>query len=142
MKGFPNTLATKADLLNCLALVQATPPAFPASDLAAAIEQIEAGAWLHCPIVDRGEKTVTVMYCAEAKEGQITGNGPRITSVSHEQAEDAEQGDTPEKTVLTLSSPITAGEAELLIPAPYTTAQRMGVTQAELDSIKGVLNSL
>ena len=44
MKGFPKTIATKADLLNCLAMAQATPPAFPVSELAAAIEQIEAGA--------------------------------------------------------------------------------------------------
>ena len=41
MKGFPKTIATKADLLNCLAMAQATPPAFPVSELAAAIERHE-----------------------------------------------------------------------------------------------------
>ena len=142
MKGFPHTLATKADILNCLALAQATPPEFPASDLAAAIEQIEAGAWLHCPVIAADGKTVTVMYCGEAKAGQTTGNGPKITAVEHKRAEDATEDDAPEKSVITLSAALADGVADLLIPAPVSTAQRMGITEAELKNIKGVLNSL
>lgn len=89
MKGFPKTIATKADLLNCLAMAQATPPAFPVSELAAAIEQIEAGAYLHCPILGVDGTTVTIGYCAEAAAGQTTGNGAKITAVEHIEEDDA-----------------------------------------------------
>lgn len=142
MKGFPKTIATKADLLNCLAMAQATPPEFSASELAAAIEQIEAGAYLHCPILSADGTTVTIGYCAEAAAGQTTGNGAKITAVEHIEEEDATGAKQLTKSVVTLSKALPTDTEALLIPAPVSTAERMGLTAAELKNIKGVVMSL
>lgn len=142
MKGFPKTIATKADLLNCLAMAQATPPAFPVSELAAAIEQIEAGAYLHCPILGVDGTTVTIGYCAEAAAGHTTGNGAKITAVEHIEEDDATGTKQLTKTAVTLAKALPSDTETLLIPAPSTAAQRMGLTAAELKNIKGVVMSL
>lgn len=142
MKGFPKTIATKADLLNCLAMAQATPPAFPADKLIAAIEQIEAGAYLHCPILAVDGATVTIGYCAEAAAGQTTGNGEKITAVENIEEEDTAGAKQLKKTAVTLAKSLPSDADALLIPAPVSTAERMGLTAAELKSIKGVVMSL
>lgn len=77
-------------------------------------------------------------YCPEAAAGQtVTTSGAKIVSVNHTKDEKGE----PDETIVELSK--TPGNvSELLIPAPVTAAARMGLSDADLEAIKGVVNAL
>ena len=67
----------------------------------------------------------------------MTASGAKIASVNHTKDEKGE----PDETIVELSK--TPGDvAELLIPAPVTAAARMGLSVADLEAIKGVVNAL
>ena len=132
MKGYPKTLQTKADLLHLIALAQTPDSGITKAEIEDSLARIDYGANLHVPIKSADGKSCVLPYCPEAAAGQtVTTSGAKIISVNH----------TKDETIVELSK--TPGNvSELLIPAPVTAAARMGLSDADLEAIKGVVNAL
>lgn len=147
MVGFPKNIKTKADLVNTFKL--AKKGKLKKEDWLAAVEKLEGQNWIMCPVLSMSEdrKTVTLNFCNEAAEGQKVLNGnirPTINAVAVEvepQTEDeVAAGKTEIKhTVLTLSRALTMGTEEIGIPAAVTYYERLGITEAEVEAMKGEL---
>lgn len=147
MVGFPKNIKTKADLVNTYKLV--LKGKLKKEDWLAAVEKLEGQNWITCPILSMSEdrKTVTLNFCNEAAEGQKILNGsitPTINSISTEVEEQTEEekaaGKTEVKhTVLTLSRALLVGTVEIGIPAAVTYYDRLGITEAEVEEMKGAL---
>lgn len=138
MKGYPKTLQTKEDLLNLIALARTPDSGITKAEIEDSLTRIDHGANLHVPIKSADGKSCVLPYCPEATAGQtVTTSGAKIVSVNHTKDEKGE----PDETIVELSK--TPGDvAELLIPAPVTAAARMGLSAADLEAIKGVVNAL
>lgn len=165
MIGFPKTIKTKADLVNTHKLVKLG--RLEKGDWMAAVAALENQNWIMCPVVEMSldRKTVTVMQCAEAAEGQKVKNGsvfPTIltvktvevdkTTTEDENAENgaqraeegadnnaaqaAGQGQTVTHTILTLSKALLKDTAEIGIQAPVTFYERLGITEEEVEALK------
>ena len=136
MVGFPKNIKTKADLVNTYKLV-----------LKGKLKKGQN--WITCPVLSMSEdrKNVTLNFCNEAAEGQKILNGsitPTINSISTEVEEQTEEekaaGKTEVKhTVLTLSRALLVGTVEIGIPAAVTYYDRLGITEAEVEEMKGAL---
>lgn len=147
MVGFPKNIKTKADLVNTYKLV--LKGKLKKEDWLAAVEKLEGQNWITCPVISMSEdrKTVTLNFCNEAAEGQKILNGsitPTINSISTEVEEQTEEekaaGKTEVKhTVLTLSRALLVGTVEIGIPAAVTYYDRLGITEAEVEEMKGAL---
>ena len=147
MVGFPKNIKTKADLVNTYKLV--LKGKLKKEDGLAAVEKLEGQNWITCPVLSMSEdrKTVTLNFCNEAAEGQKILNGsitPTINSISTEVEEQTEEekaaGKTEVKhTVLTLSRALLVGTVEIGIPAAVTYYDRLGITEAEVEEMKGAL---
>ncbi len=147
MVGFPKNIKTKADLVNTYKLV--LKGKLKKEDWLAAVEKLEGQNWITCPVLSMSEdrKTVTLNFCNEAAEGQKILNGsitPTINSISTEVEEQTEEekaaGKTEVKhTVLTLSRALLVGTVEIGIPAAVTYYDRLGITEAEVEEMKGAL---
>lgn len=147
MVGFPKNIKTKADLVNTYKLV--LKGKLKKEDWLAAVEKLEGQNWITCPVISMSEdrKTVTLNFCNEAVEGQKILNGsitPKINSISTEVEEQTEEekaaGKTEVKhTVLTLSRALLVGTVEIGIPAAVTYYDRLGITEAEVEEMKGAL---
>lgn len=147
MVGFPKNIKTKADLVNTYKLV--LKGKLKKEDWLAAVEKLEGQNWITCPVLSMSEdrKTVTLNFCNEAAEGQKILNGsitPTINSISTEVEEQTEEekaaGKTEVKhTVLTLSRALLVGTVEIGIPAAITYYDRLGITEAEVEEMKGAL---
>ena len=147
MVGFPKNIKTKADLVNTYKLV--LKGKLKKEDWLAAVEKLEGQNWIACPVLSMSEdrKTVTLNFCNEAAEGQKILNGsitPTINSISTEVEEQTEEekaaGKTEVKhTVLTLSRALLVGTVEIGIPAAVTYYDRLGITEAEVEEMKGAL---
>lgn len=138
MKGYPKTLQTKEDFLHLIALAQTPDSGITKAEIEESLSRIDYGANLHVPIKSADGKSCVLPYCPEAAVGQtVTTSGAKIVSVNHTKDEKGE----PDETIVELSK--TPGDvAELLIPAPVTAAARMGLSAADLEAIKGVVNAL
>lgn len=138
MKGYPKTLQTKEDLLHLIALAQTPDSGITKAEIEDSLARIDYGANLHVPIKSADGKSCVLLYCPEAAAGQtVTTSGAKIVSVNHTKDEKGE----PDETIVELSK--TPGNvSELLIPAPVTAAARMGLSDADLEAIKGVVNAL
>ena len=138
MKGYPKTLQTKADLLHLIALAQTPDSEITKAEIEDSLARIDYGANLHIPIKSADGKSCVLPYCPETTAGQtVTTSGAKIVSVNHTKDEKGE----PDETIVELSK--TPGNvSELLIPAPVTAAARMGLSDADLEAIKGVVNAL
>lgn len=147
MVGFPKNIKTKADLVNTYKLV--LKGKLKKEDWLAAVEKLEGQNWITCPVLSMSEdrKTVILNFCNEAAEGQKILNGsitPTINSISTEVEEQTEEekvaGKTEVKhTVLTLSRALLVGTVEIGIPAAVTYYDRLGITEAEVEEMKGAL---
>lgn len=147
MVGFPKNIKTKADLVNTYKLV--LKGKLKKEDWLAAVEKLEGQNWITCPVLSMSEdrKTVTLNFCNEAAEGQKILNGsitPTINSISTEVEEQTEEekaaGKTEVKhTVLALSRALLVGTVEIGIPAAVTYYDRLGITEAEVEEMKGAL---
>lgn len=147
MVGFPKNIKTKADLVNTYKLV--LKGKLKKEDWLAAVEKLEGQNWITCPVLFMSEdrKTATLNFCNEAAEGQKILNGsitPTINSISTEVKEQTEEekaaGKTEVKhTVLTLSRALLVGTVEIGIPAAVTYYDRLGITEAEVEEMKGAL---
>lgn len=141
MKGFPKTLKTKEDYYNCLAMVAGGE--LPAAELLEKIESLEKQRYIQCAIVGVAEekKAATIYYCDEAtvnmkfKAGDVTGT---ITAVTHVQSDEAKAKgeETNDRTVLTLSKNITAGNTVIALEKD---AKAAGMTTDDINALKGVL---
>ena len=148
MVGFPKNIKTKADLVNTYKLV--LKGKLKKEDWLAAVEKLEGQNWITCPVISMSEdrKTVTLNFCNEAVEGQKILNGsitPTINSISTEVEEQTEEekaaGKTEVKhTVLTLSRALLVGTVEIGIPAAVTYYDRLGITEVEVEEMKGALS--
>lgn len=147
MVGFPKNIKTKTDLVNTYKLV--LKGKLKKEDWLAAVEKLEGQNWITCPVLSMSEdrKTATLNFCNEAAEGQKILNGsitPTINSISTEVEEQTEEekaaGKTEVKhTVLTLSRALLVGTVEIGIPAAVTYYDRLGITEAEVEEMKGAL---
>lgn len=147
MVGFPKNIKTKADLVNTYKLV--LKGKLKKEDWLAAVEKLEGQNWITCPVLSMSEdrKTVTLNFCNEAAEGQKILNGsitPTINGISTEVEEQTEEevaaGKTEVKhTVLTLSRALLVGTVEIGIPAAVTYYDRLGITETEVEEMKGAL---
>lgn len=157
MKGFPKVIKTKSDLVNTFKLVQKK--RLKKEDWLAAVEKLENQNWIMCPVVELPEdrKTVKIMFCAEVAAGQKIKNGavyPTVQAVEMVEVEKdtteaenaategnkaAGQGNTISFTVLTLSKAVNIGTVTIGIPAAVTFYDRMGITEEEVEEMKGAL---
>lgn len=157
MKGFPKVIKTKSDLVNTFKLVQKK--RLKKEDWLAAVEKLENQNWIMCPVIELSEdrKTVKIMFCAEVAAGQKIKNGavyPTVQAVEMVEVEKdtteaenaategnkaAGQGNTISFTVLTLSKAVNIGTVTIGIPAAVTFYDRMGITEEEVEEMKGAL---
>lgn len=157
MKGFPKVIKTKSDLVNTFKLVQKK--RLKKEDWLAAVEKLENQNWIMCPVIELSEdrKTVKIMFCAEVAAGQKIKNGavyPTVQAVETVEVEKAAtegqeaategntaagQGNTISFTVLTLSKAVNIGTVTIGIPAAVTFYDRMGITEEEVEEMKGAL---
>ena len=157
MKGFPKVIKTKSDLVNTFKLVQKK--RLKKEDWLAAVEKLENQNWIMCPVIELSEdrKTVKIMFCAEVAAGQKIKNGavyPTVQAVETVEVENAAtegqeaategntaagQGNTISFTVLTLSKAVNIGTVTIGIPAAVTFYDRMGITEEEVEEMKGAL---
>lgn len=151
MKGFPKVIKTKSDLVNTFKLVQKK--RLKKEDWLAAVEKLENQNWIMCPVIELSEdrKTVKIMFCAEVAAGQKIKNGavyPTVQDVETVEVEKdtategntaAGQGNTIYFTVLTLSKAVNIGTVSIGIPAAVTFYDRMGITEEEVEEMKGAL---
>lgn len=164
MVGFPKVIKTKADLVNTFKLVKKG--RLKAEDWLAAVEKLENQNFIFCPILEKTEdrKAVTLMFVNEVTEGDKVKAGnvtATVKSVEHievEKAAEADQGaaeaaegkaaaDTEtttnnnqtKHTILTLSKAIAADADTIGIPAAVTFYDRLGITEEEVEQMKGEL---
>lgn len=162
MKGFPKVIKTRSDLVNTHKLVMRG--SLKKEDWLAAVEKLENQNWITCPVMELSEdrKTVTVMYCAEVAEGQKIKNGavyPTVAAIktvevdkdTNEPVEAVAEGQEAATdpavgqntnityTILTLSKALNLGTTDIGIPAAVTYYDRLGITEEEVEAMKGEL---
>lgn len=161
MVGFPKVIKTKADLVNTFKLVKKG--RLKAADWLAAVEKLENQNYIFCPILEKTEdrKGVTLMFVNEVAEGDKVKAGnltATVNSVEHidvdtaaaqEETEAAAGADTGAETaannnqtrhtVLTLSRAIAADAETIGVPAAVTFYERLGITEEEVEAMKGEL---
>lgn len=155
MKGFPKVIKTKSDLVNTFKLVKRG--SLEKEDWLAAVEKLENQNWIMCPVIELSEdrKTVTIMYCAEVATSQKIKNGavyPTVQGVEtvhinkdtgevQTAAEGQETGQNNDivHTILSLSKAVNTGTTEIGVPAAVTFYDRLGITEEEVEAMKGEL---
>lgn len=163
MVGFPKVIKTKADLVNTFKLVKKG--RLKAADWLVAVEKLENQNFIFCPILEKTEdrKTVTLMFVNEVEEGDKVKAGnltATVNSVEHIEIDNAavvpedadpvavtedaaEENSTnsnqTKHTILTLSRAIAADTETIGIPAAVTFYDRLGITEVEVEAMKGEL---
>ena len=164
MVGFPKVIKTKADLVNTYKLVKKG--RLKKEDWMAAVEKLENQNFIFCPILGKTEdrKGVTLMFVNEVAEGDKVKAGnvtATVKSVEHIEVEKAAEADQEaaeaaegtaaadtetttnnnqtKHTILTLSKAIAADAATIGIPAEVTFYDRLGITEEEVEQMKGEL---
>ena len=157
MVGFPKVIKTKADLVNTYKLVKKG--RLKKEDWLAAVEKLENQNFIFCPILEKTEdrKGVTFMFVNEVTEGDkvkagnVTATVKTVEHIEVEKAAEADQeaaaADTEtttnnnqtKHTILTLSKAIAADAATIGIPAEVTFYDRLGITEEEVEQMKGEL---
>lgn len=150
MRNMPKVIGTGKDIYNLLGMVQAGKLA--AGELREAIQGIEEEKYIFSPVIDISEdkRYVTTNYLAEAQKGAkvlCEGKVYTIKSVEHitEEAAVAGEGETEteqredKKTVIGVNADLKEAAEKVGVENPVSVLERIGITQEELDSIKGVL---
>lgn len=164
MVGFPKVIKTKADLVNTYKLVKKG--RLKKEDWLAAVEKLENQNFIFCPILEKTEdrKGVTLMFVNEVTEGDkvkagnVTATVKTVEHIEVEKAAEADQEKAAEAdqeaaadaetttnnnqtkhTILTLSKAIAADAATIGIPAEVTFYDRLGITEEEVEQMKGEL---
>lgn len=157
MVGFPKVIKTKADLVNTYKLVKKG--RLKKEDWLAAVEKLENQNFIFCPILEKTEdrKGVTLMFVNEVTEGDkvkagnVTATVKTVEHIGVEKAAEADQeaaaadaetttnNNQTKHTILTLSKAIAADAATIGIPAEVTFYDRLGITEEEVEQMKGEL---
>lgn len=142
MKGFPKTIKTREDLYNCYRLVKEG--TLEKEDLLAEIEAIETRNYIYCPVlaVDDTKKVFTIRYCAEATAGQKIKNGKtlyNVAAVEHVVDRHGAGNMTPVTTIITTTTKVASPAEKIGIPGPSSVYDELGVTEAEIETMKGGL---
>lgn len=156
MVGFPKVIKTKADLVNTYKLVKKG--RLKKEDWLAAVEKLENQNFIFCPILEKTEdrKGITLMFVNEVTEGDkvkagnVTATVKTVEHIEVEKAAEADQeaaadaetttnNNQTKHTILTLSKAIAADAATIGIPAEVTFYDRLGITEEEVEQMKGEL---
>ena len=149
MRNMPKVIGTGKDIYNLLGMVQAGK--LEAAELREAINGIEEVKYIFVPIIAISEdkRYVTTNYLAEAAKGAkvvCEGKEYTIKSVEHitiEPAAAAEEEaiETKEEkqTVIGVDADLEVTAEKVGVESPVNILDTIGITQGELDSIKGVL---
>ena len=150
MRNMPKVIGTGKDIYNLLGMVQAGKLA--AGELKEAIQGIEEEKYIFSPVIDISEdkRYVTTNYLAEAEKGAkvlCEGKVYTIKSVEHitEEAEAVGEREAEteqrknKKTVIGVNADLKETAEKVGVENPVSVLERIGITQGELDSIKGVL---
>lgn len=149
MRNMPKVIGTGKDIYNLLGMVQAGK--LEAAELREAINGIEEVKYIFVPIIAISEdkRYVTTNYLAEAAKGAkvvCEGKEYTIKSVEHitiEPAAAAEEEATETKeekqTVIGVDADLEVTAEKVGVESPVNILDTIGITQGELDSIKGVL---
>ena len=129
MVGFPKVIKTKADLVNTYKLVKKG--RLKKEDWLAAVEKQENQNFIFCPIL---EKTEEVEKAAEADQEAAATEGTAAADT-----ETTTNNNQTKHTILTLSKAIAADAATIGIPAEVTFYDRLGITEEEVEQMKGEL---
>lgn len=134
MRNFPKNLATAEDIRNCLEMVRAG--IFKKKDLYKAIVKLENRNYSTCPIIDKTEQDVTLVYCAEIEnyEKVLVGESElTIAGVEHITDEETQQR---VKTIVTFNENVPADATTVRLEVSPTIYQRIGMSKSEMDAIK------
>lgn len=152
MRNMPKVIGTGKDIYNLLGMVQAG--TLEAAELREVINGIEEEKYIFVPVVEISEdkRYITTNYLAEAEKGAkvlCEGKEYTIKSVEHVAVEQQSQGedtgeDTGEakeekKTVIGVNADLETTAEKVGVESPVNILDTLGITQGELDSIKGVL---
>ena len=149
MRNMPKVIGTGKDIYNLLGMVQAGK--LEAAELREAINGIEEVKYIFVPVIAISEdkRYVTTNYLAEAAKGPkvvCEGKEYTIKSVEHitiEPAAAAEEETTETKeekqTVIGVDADLEVTAEKVGVESPVNILDTIGITQGELDSIKGVL---
>lgn len=149
MRNMPKVIGTGKDIYNLLGMVQAGK--LEAEELREAINGIEEVKYIFVPVINISEdkRYVTTNYLAEAAKGAkvlCEGEAYTVKSVEHitiEEAAVAEEETTEAKeekrTVIGVDADLEVTAEKIGVESPVNILDTIGITQGELDSIKGVL---
>lgn len=149
MRNMPKVIGTGKDIYNLLGMVQAGK--LEAAELREAINGIEEVKYIFVPVIDISEdkRYVTTNYLAEAAKGAkllCEGKEYTIKSMEHitiEPAAAAEEETTEAKeekqTIIGVDDDLEVTAEKVGVESPVNILDTIGITQGELDSIKGVL---
>lgn len=149
MRNMPKVIGTGKDIYNLLGMVQAGK--LDAAELKEAISGIEEVKYIFVPVIAISEdkRYITTNYLAEAAKGaKVLCEGVEYTikSVEHIVVEPAaaaeeETKETKEEkqTVIGVDADLEATAEKVGVENPVNILDTIGITQGELDSIKGVL---
>ena len=148
MRNMPKVIGTGKDIYNLLGMVQAGK--LDAAELKEAISGIEEVKYIFVPVIAISEdkRYITTNYLAEAAKGaKVICEGVEYTikSVEHIVVEPAaveeETIETKEEkqTVIGVDADLEATAEKVGVENPVNILDTIGITQGELDSIKGVL---
>lgn len=149
MRNMPKVIGTGKDIYNLLGMVQAGK--LEAAELREAINGIEEVKYIFVPVIAISEdkRYVTTNYLAEAAKGAkllCKGKEYTIKSMEHitiEPAAAAEEETTEAKeekqTIIGVDDDLEVTAEKVGVESPVNILDTIGITQGELDSIKGVL---
>lgn len=149
MRNMPKVIGTGKDIYNLLGMVQAGK--LEAAELREAINGIEEVKYIFVPVIAISEdkRYVTTNYLAEAAKGaKLLCEGKeytikRMEHITIEPAAAAEEETTEAKeekqTIIGVDADLEVTAEKVGVESPVNILDTIGITQGELDSIKGVL---
>lgn len=149
MRNMPKVIGTGKDIYNLLGMVQAG--RLEAEELREAINGLEEVKYIFVPVIAISEdkRYITTNYLAEAAKGAkvlCEGKEYTIKSVEHIAVEpvaaaEEETAETKEEkqTVIGVDADLEVTAEKVGVESPVNVLDTIGITQEELDSIKGVL---
>ncbi len=152
MKGFPNQLKTRSDIINTYKMCKKGK--LKSKDWFNAIEKLENTNYIWCPVIELSEdrKKVKILMCSEAAEGQevkadnVTCTIKKLETeiiIKNRDGEIVEEknDETVEVTytLVTTSKAVPAAAETIGIAAVTTFYERMNITKEEIEKMKGDL---
>lgn len=149
MRNMPKVIGTGKDIYNLLGMVQAG--RMEAEELREAINGLEEVKYIFVPVIAISEdkRYVTTNYLAEAAKGAkvlCEGKEYTVKSVEHitiepmtATEEETAEATEEKQTVIGVDADLEVTAEKIGVESPVNILDTIGITQEELDSIKGVL---